>query len=313
MARPLRIEYAGACYHVINRGVERRRIFGVDRDYEKFLRFCHMLGNRYAVSLYAYCLMPNHYHLLIRTRKANLREFMQELNGQYSQHYNRRCGRVGPLFQGRYKGVVVQAEEYGTRVARYIHMNPVKASLVDRPEDYRWSSYRAYVEKGRAWLVDTDFLYGFYRGTQAMKREAFRRETVEGANGEYDPEKRLRGGVIAGSDKFREWLKGKAIPRRRQSRVSHWGELQHPGDGICELLMRRVRKLTDDGKMRRKLLAYALRKGTGMHLKEIGKMVGMKTTHAVSKTVHRLEEGRKTDAALDRVLGKLDAQIRAGQ
>lgn len=313
MARALRVEYAGACYHVINRGVERRKIFGVSWDHDRFLRLCYMLKIRYSVSMYAYCLMPNHYHLFIRTRKANLHRFMQELNGSYSQYYNRRCARVGPLFQGRYRAIVVEGEEYGARVARYIHMNPVKARLVDRPEEYRWSSYAAYVGKERGWLVDTGFLLGLYRGTRLSRVNGFRRGTLGDKGDGYNPDKGLRGGVIAGSEKFWEWLKEAAIPRRREERVSRWRELQDPSDSIGNSLMRRVRQLTDDGKLRRKLFAYALKNGTGMKLKDIGKMTGMRSVYGVSKAVRRLEQERNKNEELERTMRKLDSEIRRGQ
>jgi len=198
-------------------------------------------------------------------------------------------------------------------VARYIHMNPVKAGLVDRPEGYRWSSYGAYIGKDRAWLVDAGFLLGSYAGTRKERVEAFRRETVKGEGEGYSPDKGLRGGVIAGSEKFWEWLKRVTIPRRREERVSRWRELQEPGDDIGEALMRRVGKLTDDEKMRRKLLAYALKNGTGMRLQEIAKVVGMRSAHAVNKAVRRLGERRSDDAVLDRAMLKLDSQIRSGQ
>jgi len=249
----------------------------------------------------------------MRTRRANLHRFMQELDGRYSQYYNRRCARVGPLFQGRYKAIVVQGEDYGTRVGRYIHMNPVKASLAGRPEGYRWSSYGVYVGKEKARIVDTGFLLGFYAGTRAMRVEAFRRETLGGKDDGYSPEKGLRGGVIAGNEKFWEWLKRAVIPRRREERIARWHELQEPSERIGESMMRRVGKLTDDEKMRRKLVAYGLKNGTGMRLKEIGEVVGMRSIHAVSKAVRRLEEDRSKDSILDRIMRKLDSQIRGGQ
>lgn len=313
MARALRIEYAGACYHVINRGVERRRIFSDQRDFEKYLRLCYQLKSRYSVSVYAYCLMPNHYHMFIRTRDPNLRSFMQELNGRYSQYYNRRRGRVGPLFQGRYKGILVQAEEYGQKVARYIHLNPVKAGLADRPEEYRWSSYGAYVGRDRGWLVDTGCLFGFYSGTRKMKREALRRETLKWEGEEYDPDGRLKGGIIAGTAKFWEWLKRKAIPRRKKAGVAYWRQLQAPKRDVGESLMRRISRLTDDRGLRRKLLAYALRHGTGMSLREIAEVVGARSVYAVSKMVRRLEKAREKDEGLDRVMDRLDFHIRGGQ
>ena len=141
MARPLRIQFPGAFYHVIARGNNKNPIFNSDRDRVLFLDVLSDAMARYAWSCHAYCLMNNHYHLLVETHDATLSQGMRHLNGVYTQRFNRRNNRVGHLFQGRYKAFVVQNDDYLLEVARYIVLNPVRAQLVEHPKDWVWSSF----------------------------------------------------------------------------------------------------------------------------------------------------------------------------
>jgi putative transposase len=145
MARPLRIEYQGAWYHVMNRGGAHRDIFLRDEHRELFLTHLHEIWEQYKVEVHAYCLMGNHYHLLLRTRNANLGKAMRHLNGLYTQRFNRMEKSDGPLFRGRYKAILVQQDPYLLQVSRYIHRNPVDAALVKNSVEYSWSSYRFFV------------------------------------------------------------------------------------------------------------------------------------------------------------------------
>lgn len=140
MPREPRIQYPGAIYHVYNRGVEKRIIFNRDEDYEKFIEILNRVQIRFVFELYAFCLIPNHYHLLLKTPNGNISKIMQCLILQYTQYFNKQYSRVGPLFQGRYKDRIVETEEYLNRLAEYIYFNPVKDGLVKNPEDYRWSN-----------------------------------------------------------------------------------------------------------------------------------------------------------------------------
>src|SRR3990170_8339886 len=144
MARPLRIQYPGAFYHIMNRGVSRRNIFLSETDYEEFLKTLSECDNLWAIDIFAYCLMSNHYHVCLRTPGGNLSRVMRHLDGLYTQRFNRAHGRDGPLFRGRYKAILVDADECLTAVLRYIHLNPVEARLVRRPQEYKWSSHRFY-------------------------------------------------------------------------------------------------------------------------------------------------------------------------
>lgn len=153
MARPLRVELAGAVYHVTARGNERKAVFRDDRDRGMFLDRLGECRERFKLSILAYCLMNNHIHLAVQRGPLPLSRAMLALYSVYAQRFNRRHRRVGHLFQGRYKAFVVQDESYLLALLRYIHLNPVRAGLVDRPESYRWSSDRHYRKgPGPTWL-----------------------------------------------------------------------------------------------------------------------------------------------------------------
>jgi putative transposase len=154
MSRPLRIQFSGAVYHVINRGAARQPTFVDEGDYQAFLDTLAEAHQLWAIDVFAYSLMGNHYHLCFRTPKGNLSRVMRHVDGLYTQRFNRRHGRDGALFRGRYKAILVDADEYLAAVIRYIHLNAVQAGMVQLPEDYRWASHRHYRQaKGApAWL-----------------------------------------------------------------------------------------------------------------------------------------------------------------
>ena len=143
MVRPLRIEYPGAVYHVTSRGDRREPIAKDDIDRTAFLSIAGHALERFDAHAWAYCLMGNHYHLVLRTREANLSRLMRHINGVYTQTFNRRHQLTGHLFQGRFKAILVDSDSYLLEVCRYVDLNPVRAQMVDHPDAYRWSSYRA--------------------------------------------------------------------------------------------------------------------------------------------------------------------------
>jgi len=156
MSRPPRIEYEGAFHHVMNRGRNHQVIFRDDDDFEVFLNTLSEANKEHSAVIHAYCLMSNHYHLLIETPKANLREIMKHVNGLYTQRYNRKHKKDGTLFRGRYKSVLVDEDAYLLQLTRYIHRNPleVKKKIVHELADYPWSSYPAYINQAKpeSWL-----------------------------------------------------------------------------------------------------------------------------------------------------------------
>ena len=145
MARPLRVEYPGAYYHVINRGNAGENILHTIRDREKFLEYLEKAVERFSIITHTYCLMTNHYHLLTETTQANLSLAMQWLNVSYAAYYNKKRQRSGHLFQGKFKSVLVEADEYIKPLSRYIHLNPVQAGMVNSPGEFLWSSYPAFI------------------------------------------------------------------------------------------------------------------------------------------------------------------------
>jgi len=175
MARQLRIEYEGAWYHVMNRGAGRKNIFLYNKHRFKFLDLLSDIHERYQVEIHAYCLMGNHYHLLIRTPLANLSRAMKHLDGVYVQYFNVLQQTDGPLFRGRFKSIIIEAKTYLLKLSRYIHLNPVEAGFVKRAEDYRWSSYNAYInnEKSPTYLVTGNTLNEFGKRSQIKKYRAF--------------------------------------------------------------------------------------------------------------------------------------------
>ncbi|GMR08387.1 MAG: hypothetical protein BMS9Abin26_1392 [Gammaproteobacteria bacterium] len=163
MVRPLRVEYKDAYYHVMNRGRGKQFIFHGKIYYESFIQCIEQACQRFGIEIHAFCLMENHYHLLIKTPKGNLGRAMRHINGVYTQKYNQLKRTDGPLFRGRYKAILIEASSYLLEVSRYIHRNPVepKQPLVSRLIDYPWSSYSAYLNKADSppWLVKED-IYG---------------------------------------------------------------------------------------------------------------------------------------------------------
>ncbi|MBL8279311.1 MAG: transposase [Pelomonas sp.] len=165
MSRPLRIEFAGALYHVTSRGDRRESIFVDDMDRARLLAVVAQGMARFDAQLLAYCLMGNHYHFVIHTRQGNLSVLMRHINGVYTQAFNRRHSKVGHLFQGRFKAILVDREAYLLEVCRYVELNPVRAAMVARVEDWPWSSYRAHIGQAQAppWLGSEE-LWGYLLG-----------------------------------------------------------------------------------------------------------------------------------------------------
>ncbi|MDX2346195.1 MAG: transposase [Legionella sp.] len=161
MARPLRILYENAYYHVMNRGADRQNIFIGEKDKSIFLQTLAEACCQFRLEVHAYCLMDNHYHLLLKTPEANLSRSMRHINGVYTQRYNKRHGKDGALFRGRYKAILVDSDAYLLHLSKYIHLNPITAKMVAALEQYEWSSYSAYIDKIKApsWLIK-DEVYG---------------------------------------------------------------------------------------------------------------------------------------------------------
>ncbi len=283
MARPLRIEFDGAFYHVLNRGLERRLIFSRKEDYDQFLSRCLEVYRQYGVTLHGYCLMPNHYHLLAETPKSNLGRAMRHLNGSYTQYFNRSRKRIGPLFQGRYKAILVDKDFYLLQVSRYIHLNPVKARLCKHPEEYSHSSYKHFFRTAdHPAFLNTKLVLSHLHQDLQTARKAFDAFTREGLEDSFEPEKFKRAGCILGDDNFINSIHKKFLSRRRDNEI--------PG-----------------------LRLAGREEGIGSFsyftLNEIKEKLGLSSYHAVSKTVSRLSEFGKKDRRIKQLIRDLENKM----
>jgi putative transposase len=206
MARPLRLEFPGALYHVTTRGNARQAIFLDDEDRQRFLGGLTRVVSRFHLLLHAYCLMENHFHLVVETPEANLSHAMRQLNGVYTQAFNRRHDRVGHVLQGRFKAILVDRESYLLELCRYVVLNPVRARLTRKPDTYPWSSHRATagLVPPAAWLTIDWVLSQF--GTERQTAQRKYREFVAEGIGQRSPWEDVQGQVLLGSEPFVERL-----------------------------------------------------------------------------------------------------------
>ena len=208
MARPLRIEFPGAVYHVTSRGNARQAIFIDDEDRGRFLDVLSIVVEMFKWLCHAYCLMENHYHLLIETPNGNLSKGMRELNGVYTQWFNQRYRRVGHLFQGRYKAIIVEKDNHLLSLCRYVVLNPARAGLIKKPEQWRWSSYGATIGVAkRPSFLTVDWVLSQLGGRKRVAMERYRRFVMEGIDKE-SPWETLKGQIFWGTEEFIKNLSG---------------------------------------------------------------------------------------------------------
>ena len=227
MARPLRIEYPGAVYHVTSRGNEKKPVFKDDTDRLNFLNTLQHVNKRYNWICHAYCLMTNHYHLLIETPDGNLSIGMRQVNSVYTQLFNKRHGRAGHLFQGRYKAILIQKDSHLLEVCRYVVLNPVRARMAEKPEEYRWSSYLATAGKAQPHpCLTSDWVLSQFSGKRGKAEQEYRKFVSWGI-GQKTIWTEVRGQALLGEEGFVDKLvdhlkKHKDIPEiPRGQRYAH--------------------------------------------------------------------------------------------
>ena len=238
MARPLRIEYAGAFYHVMHRGNAGSDIFKSGRDREKFLEYVGKAVERYGIKVHSYCLMPHHYHFLIETPYPNLSQAIKWINVGYVAYYNRKRRRSGHLFQGRFKAVVVDADDYLKNLSRYIHLNPKRAGMVAHCREYPWSSYPVFggYAKAPEWLETHRLLSLFGRKRKAAMERY--REFVESVQNEKieNPSKDVVSGIILGGTEFINWIKRNFLSKDADIKEKPQLKSLKPGLSLEDLL-----------------------------------------------------------------------------
>lgn len=230
MSRPLRLEFPGAIYHVTARGNAQEAIFLDDDDKLSFLAVLAETVSRFGWLCHAYCLMDNHYHLLIETPDGNLSRGMRQVNGVYTQRFNRRHARVGHLLQGRFKAILVERDRYLLELCRYIVLNPVRAKMVTDISGYLWSSYPSIVgsQPAPAWLT-IDWVLSQFDSRRTMARRKYAEFVAQGQN-LSSPWPALKGQVLLGSVQFIEQMQPLLAGSRDIKEVPRDQRLTHRPD-----------------------------------------------------------------------------------
>ena len=315
MARPIRIEYEHAFYHVVSRGHRRENIFRSNLDRKKFLEKLEQTVERHRLKIHVYVLMSNHFHLLIETPDANLSKAMHDLNASYANWYRSKYKLIGSIFQGRYKAILVEKDEYFVVLSAYIHLNPVRAGIVKTPEAYLWSSFRCYSGKSKTphFLFIFDILEKFKTKRDYQKyvmdllrdEKEIRSEEVYGINS------------ILGSTGFiRQVLAGVVKHDLRDREIREVKEFRRlSAEALMEIVMREFRIGEDQIKSRkrgnpyRKLFIYLLRKHTGISLREIGELMKM-DYGAVSELARYFGKEIEKNKEMKKMVERVSKEIR---
>jgi REP element-mobilizing transposase RayT len=321
MARPLRIQYPGAVYHITCRGNDRKNIFRDNLDRKKLLEiFVHSLMV-YKVKLFSYVLMDNHFHLLVETPLGNLSEFMRQFNITYSGYYNRRHKRIGHLYQGRYKSILVDKEAYLSVLSRYIHLNPVKVKRmlklpieerVKKLKGYPWSSLHGYLNINRRLsFVDYGMVLGEYGGDTEMARKKYKDLLYAELSKDIDIKDKIIGQSLIGRYEFIEWVKEKFIDKDNSSEIPVvkktycYNSVEGIMDAIKEVTGKSPDDLKEEKGVYRQIAMDLLCKFGGLKGEEIGKIFGVGYT-SVSQERRRLSKKMQKDRKLRELIIRIE-------
>ena len=321
MARPLRVEYPGAFYHIINRGNAGEDVFKSIRDREKFLEYLETASSRFSIRIHAYCMMTNHYHLLVETPEANLSQAIQWINVSYAVYFNTKRRRRGHLFQGRFKSLLVDADEYLKHLSRYIHLNPVRAKMVASVSEYSWSSYPFFIGKLKMpeWLAGEWILSQFGKNL-TVARNNYRAfvEDVDPWRLE-DPGKSPVGGFILGGLDFVNWVKETFLSSEPPSKekpqlaaLQSGAELNDIVSSTGAMFGVDTERILAKGKKRnlaRDVAVYLSRNLTRLSGNELGRYFGNITGAAITMRCKTVAEQIQKDKELKRRIDRLEDQI----
>jgi putative transposase len=320
MARPWRIEFEGALYHVLSRGNGQQDIFYDDHDRHLFLKTIGEMSERFEMDVFAYALMGNHYHLLLRTNQANLSKSMQWLGLAYTRRFNLLHSRSGHLFQGRFKSIIVQNDAYLLGLSCYIHRNPLRAGIVKRLADYSWSSYTSYAygRKFPEWLK-TDLVLSQFKG--ADKNKAYREKVQNYAKEEKKLWEDFHHGLIIGSKKYVDKIRSAYLPEKLHKEIPQQRDLSKSIDPIarlneaarlldCDLnRFKRMPRILKADRDNRDLLVLSIWKTGVLTNVEIGNVFGM-TYSSVSRIVKSIKLRMKRDHGLKERLNQVYSLIK---
>ena len=316
MPRPIRIEYENAYYHVMNRGRGRKAIFHGEAYYQTFLETLNEAHQRFGLQILCYCLMRNHYHLLVKTPEANLGRAMRHINGLYTQRYNRLRKQDGPLFRGRYKAILVEEDSYQLQLSRYIHRNPLEAGLVKHLEDYPWSSYPYYVQNitSPVWLYQDDIYAQL--GVKTRQRQKYRAFVEQGIDEEiatfYGKGNQV---PYLGSERFRDWayqqrqtdeqaLDQKTIQAFRPAFEDIIASTAKQFKVETDSILHSQRGRTHEN-IPRWVAMYLGQQLCGLNLKQIAHELGLKRTGSIPTTIAKLKSRLEEDARLTRMIERI--------
>ena len=332
MARPLRIQFENAYYHVTCRGNSGQEVFANNADREVFLDLLERSSDIYQTEILAYVLMSTHFHLLCKTPLGNLQEFMRHFNISYTSYYNWKHGRRGHLYQGRYKSFLVDADNYLQEVSRYIHLNPVRARLRSGMtlgekkqflKNYHWSSYDGYLSRGRRRdFLRAEEILAHFGGDTAKGREKYEEFVMEGMTGKMtNPLDKGRGHGIIGAGEFIEKIRRKYLGSGASSReipavrkILARVEPERIMGAVCEMFRARREELLTKGYKGtgRGVLMEMLYRHGGMNQREIGELMGIDYS-AVSVMRKRLSAQLERDLTLSEVITKVKERLQSSQ
>ena len=323
MSRPLRIQYPGAWYHVMNRGRRSEEIYTADEDRETFVKVLHEAAELWNFNISAYCLMSNHYHLLIQTPDGNLARGMRHINGVYTQRFNRRQQTEGQLFRGRYKAVLVDDDSHLLEVLRYIHRNPLRAGIVNILGDYRWSSHQGYLSQAKkwSWLHKVDLLT-MLTPMKTKQRSAYIDFVSKG-----EPEKIERFyslkklPSILGSDSFKEFVREKYSELINQAEIPESKALAPDAKRVisaaCKYYRLSKKELFESRRgtenLPRDLTIFLVRRLCRMTLPDVGREFGIANYSSVSSVVQRVKSKVEADKRLLIELDEIAKNASKGQ
>jgi putative transposase len=307
MARPLRIEYEGALYHITARGNERGKIFFTKRDYEKFKEYISVAREKFNIILHAYVLMTNHYHLIVETPEKNLSKIMHFINGSYTTYINIKRKRIGHLFQGRYKAILIDKDNYLLELSRYLHLNPVRAKMVQKPEEYLHSSYRSYVTEHCEDIVSRDTILEMMSDNKKDAPGRYQ-NFLESVMGEEiaSPFRDVYGGIILGKAEFIQdtlaRLESESVetPEVSHSRAFRSAAgLEEIISACCEHFgVSREEMVLNKRDEVRKTCIYLMKKHTCATNREISGFFGGLSDSAVAKITQKVSKQLEADKGL---------------
>ena len=310
MARPLRINYPGAFYHVTSRGNEKKNVFKSKRDREKFFEYLESATERYDAVIHAFCLMDNHYHLLIETPSGNLPQIMRHINGAYTTYFNVKRARSGHLFQGRYKAILVEIDEYAKELSRYIHLNPVRAKMVKTPEEYEWSSYRFYIgeTKPPKWLY-RDFILGYFGNKVSIAQKGYRNFVSILVNEKYEsPLDDVVSSTVLGNPSFITFIKDNFLSGKKPDKdlpalkeLVEKASMQDIFDEVESVFGK-------ESALGRNVKMFFCQRYTGEKLKDIGTHFGIGES-GVSQASRRVNNKIRSDKKIGRKIRKIEKKL----